>query len=254
MNFRRIIWLMVMFVVGFVYFMIVKNIRLPHLRVFIYALPPHGLYLRIYGFIKGLLLQAFGWVMMFFVLLTGINWIIKKVIPKPFRKLFQKIPPLPILKRFGIFDLIEGAFRVVFSNWSITKRIEKTAYILGAYIARNTDEFMKEFGIKKGVDNLSSNISAYASAGSAVPSAVPSREERLQRNANAEEKPVFDRGEARKADDEYKQCIEENIISADPETSAFNLQSIRAQNTIARTICKTKYLNTYMEGLKIKAK
>jgi hypothetical protein len=182
--------------------------------------------------------------MMFFVLLTVIYWTISKIIPKPFRKLFQRIPPFPILKQFGIFDLVGGIFGVIFSNSKFLERVEKTAYIFGAYIERNTTEFLKLMGINS---DIKPTIVPPAPEATAV---EPSREETLRRNPDAEDPPIFGRSDARKADDEYRQCIEENIISAPPDTSVAALQSIKAKNTISRTVCKAKYLNSYLEDLK----
>lgn len=254
MNIRRIVWLAVMFVVGFTYFMIVRFVRLPHLKVFIYALPPHGLFVGIYNIIKGILVKVFGLIFGVFIALTGVNWVIGKIPIKFIRKLLRKIPPLPILKRFGIFDLIEGMFRVIFSVMPFHRRITEAGKVFGRYIATNTTEFMGLLGVERKLQRIKQSIKDQANALNPVSIITqkeqPSRQELLQRNKNLPDSPLFENSQYRKIDDEYKQCIEENLISPSPDINIAEMQGINARNTVSRIVCKSQYLNSYLENLR----
>jgi hypothetical protein len=241
--------------VGFVYFMIVRFVRLPHLKVFIYALPPHGLWVGLYNFLKGILIKLFGWVMMFFIVLTAIYWVISKIKFKPIRKLLQKIPPFPTLKKFGIFDFIGGLFKVIFSTMPFHKRIIETGKVFGRYIERNTTEFMNLVGLQQKLRNIKTSIrnrtKSLTQFGSAqTTTEQKSREEMLQRNATLPRSPLFQNHQARKIDDEYKQCLEENMISPAPSLSTVEIQAINSRNVVNRIVCKARYLDSYLEELR----
>jgi hypothetical protein len=256
MDLKRAVWFMILFVVGFTYFMLVRYVRLPHLKVFIYALPPHGLWLGLYNIIKGVLIKIFGWVFMFFMVCTAIYWLIGKIPFKPIRKLLRKIPPLPILKRFGIFDFIMGLWDVIFSKMPFQNRILQAGKVYGQYIATNTTEFMKLLQLQEKLQSMKQNIRNQAN--SLIPSGVdtaptpsePSRQETMQRNANLPQSPLFRNSEIRKIDDEYRQCLEENTISPGMDASPIELSSINSRNMISRIVCKSRYLNSYLEELR----
>ena len=256
MDIKKYVWWLIIFTVGFTYFMLVRYVRLPHLKVFIYALPPHGLWVGLYNMLKGVMIKLFGWVFMFFMMCTAIYWLIGKIPFKPIRKILQKIPPLPILKRFGIFDFIIGLFKVIVSKMPFQKRILQFGKVYGQYIATNTTEFMKLLHLKEKLDSMKQNIKNQARAVTPFGAATQtepdpaSRQESMQRNANLPQSPVFQNSEIRKIDDEYRQCIEENIISPDTDVSPMELKNIDARNTVSRIVCKSKYLNSYIEGLR----
>lgn len=252
MDIRKIIWYLIMFTVGFVYFMIVRFVRLPHLKVFIYALPPHGLFVTIYNFIKGLLLKLFSYVFMFFIVLTLVYYVIS-LIPPPFKQLFQKIPPLPILKRFGIFDFIWGLLKAIFTVWPLKEKPLAFGKVFGAYIAKNTTEFMQLLGVQNKLMMIKGRIQAQTDAlkSSITNKPDPSRQEKLQRNANLPESPMFEASVYRKIDDEYKQCIEENLVSAPADASKMEIRGIDSRNAVTRIMCKSKYLNAHL--LQVKA-
>lgn len=255
MDLRRIVWIAIMFIVGFVYFMIVRFLRLPHLKVFIYALPPHGLFLGIYNTIKGLALQVFGLIFGVFIALTAVNWVLKRI--PIFGRLLRRIPPLPQLEQFGIFRLIEGLFGAIFSLMSIKDRLIRVAQVFGTYIATNTLQFMNLLGIQQKLTAIQTNIRNQTDAVKSMATSVTqsptqstqSREEMLQRNANAPRPPIFEPSQYRKMDDEYRQCVEENIVSPAPGTSAIELKGIDSRNTVSRIVCKAKYLNSVIAAL-----
>lgn len=253
MNFGRIVWWIVMFLVGFTYFMLVRFVRLPHLKVFIYALPPHGLWVGLYNLIKGILIVLFGFVIMFFAMCTAVDWIIGKIPIGFIRKLLRKIPPLPILKRFGIFDFIRGMWNAIVSTWPLKQRIKHVGITYANYIARNTVEFAELLKlrqrldrIKTGFRNQATSVLSYVS-----PTTEPqSRQEMLQRNANVPEIPIFLNSQVRKIDDEYRQCMEENIISPSPEISNAEMKVVDSRNAINRIVCKSKYLASIIEEMR----
>lgn len=256
MDLKRAVWWMILFMVGFTYFMLVRFVRLPHLKVFIYALPPHGLWVGLYNALKGIMIKLFGWVIMFFIMCTAIYWVIGKIPFKPLRKLLRKIPPLPILKRFGIFDFIFGMWDVIFSTMPFKHRILQAGKVYGQYIATNTTEFMNLLKLKQKFEAIKGNMRNQAK--SFVPFGVDvnptptekSRQEVMQRNANMPQSPLFRNSEIRKIDDEYRQCMEENTISPALDASTLELQGINSRNMISRIVCKSKYLNSYIEELR----
>lgn len=251
MDIGRAIWFMIMFLVGFVYFMIVRFVRLPHLKVFIYALPPHGLWVGLYNLLKGIMIKLFGWVMMFFIILTAIYWVISKIKFYPIRRALQRIPPFPILSKYGIFNFIGGLFRVVFSTMPFTTRIIETGKVFGNYIATNTLAFFNLLGLQQKLENIQTSIrNTTQSITQPSVSVQQSREETMQRNATTSQSPIFQSTQTRKIDDEYKQCLEENIISPSPDISSAELQAINARNVINRIVCKSRYLDSYLEELR----
>lgn len=256
MDLRRTVWWMIIFMVGFTYFMLVRYVRLPHLKVFIYALPPHGLWIGLYNALKGIMVKLFGWVFMFFMLCTAIWWVIGKIRFKPLRNLLRKIPPLPILNSFGVFNFILGLWRGIFSVMPFQDRILYLGRVYGQYIATNTNRFMDLLQVRQKLENVKENIREQSRAvttfgtNPTLDPEKPSREEMMQRNANMPQSPLFQNSEIRKIDDEYRQCIEENTISPGLDASAIELQGINSRNMISRIVCKSRYLNSYIEELR----
>lgn len=254
MDVRKIVWIAIMFIVGFVYFLIVRFIRLPHLKVFIYALPPHGLFVGAYNTIKGLLLQISGIIFGFFIAMTGVNFVLKYV--PVVGHILRKIPPIPQLEQFGIFALIEGIFGAIFSLLPIKDRILRVLGAFATYIAVNTNEFVNLLGLRQRLAVVQANVRNHSGTvknaiSDNLPGGEKSRQERLERNKKRNQfNPRIQPSQFRKMDDEYRQCVEENIISPTPGLSPNELRGIDSRNVISRTVCKTKYLNSYLDAFR----
>lgn len=248
MNISKVIYWLIMFVVGFVYFFIVKYIRLPHLRVFVYAFPP---LIRVWNGVKGSLIQALGWVLMFFLIMYVLWKFIKKFIPNipilPLRKILLRIPPLPQLERTGMFKLFDGVYNAIFSKstkWD--ERAMKISQGLAGFLETYSTQLLSMLGL----GYLAPSAPA---KGEPLPPPPPSREEILQRNSSREPAAGHEKSEVRKVDEDFRQCMEENVVPIEPSMSSAELKALNAKNTLARTICKMKYLNSFTQMLSGKA-
>lgn len=233
---------MIMLVVGFIYFFIVKWIRLPHLNVFVYAFPP---LIRVWNNMKGMMIQAVGWILAFFLLMYVIWKVIKLFIPDipifPLRKMLLRIPPLPQLEKTGMFKLFDGVYNAIFQKGKWDERSLRIAGGLGGFLETYSDQLLGMMGLGSLAPSVPNKVT--------LPPPPPSREEILQRNRNRQPAAGTEKSEVRKTDEEFRQCMEENVVPVEPDISKLQLQLIEAKNTVSRTICKVKYLNSFVHML-----
>jgi hypothetical protein len=249
MSFNRLIYLIVLFIVGFVWFNIVSLLRLPHLRVFVYAVEPKSIIIGIWQKIRGYLLIVFGIVFMFLVMMYIIWLIIKKFVPNfpiPFRTILLKIPPFPQLERAGIFAFIGNLGKAAFGRGKFVQRLELLGRTFGMFIARNTQMIMDALGIGYLTKLPAGAKGRYADGN---PNTGPSREDQLARNRKRARDNPFEPSDARKSDDEYQQCIEENTAPVTEEMSRTEKLVTNQKNSLARIICKTRSLQTWSRTL-----
>lgn len=233
---------MVLFVVAFVYFVIVSQFRLPHLRVFVYALKPQAFWTAIWSVAKSYILIIFGAVCTFCVIMYFIWLIIKKFVPNfpiPFKTILLKIPPLPQLERAGIFALIHGIFSAIFGRGNLMKRLTKVGATFANFIVRNTGMLMSA------ARGATSKVNFYPSK----VNVASDREERKRRNKKRRPETGGFNSSPREVDDEYQQCIEENTIPATPDMTPKEVQQINNKNSRSAVTCKMRTLQTQMRLL-----
>lgn len=234
-GFNRVIYIIVLFIVGFVWFNIVSLLRFPHLRVFVYALEPKGLILRLWSYVRAGLTFVFGIVMMFLIMMYFIWLLIKKFVPNfpiPFKKILLKIPPFPQLERAGIFAFIGNLFKAIFSRSKLPKRLKLVGKTFADFIRQNTGMILAALGIKS--DFIMDQL-------------PPQRKIREPREKKKKKK--YDDSAERKIDDEYQQCLEENTVPITEEMSKTEKETAGFKNTISRTVCQTKKVQSYSRTL-----
>lgn len=247
MSFDKVIYYFVLFVVGFIWFTLVSFLRLPHLRVGVYAIEPKGAIMGAWRKIQVFLLIAFA-VIMFFMFFMYVIWlIIKKFVPNfpiPFKTILLKIPPFPQLERAGIFAFYHNIMKAIFGKGKFAKRAKLVGKTFADFIARNTEMVMRAIGLGymfDTFDSKKSNNGKYAQGDTRL---APSREERMARNQKRKD-PPFEAGAYRKADDEMQQCLEENTVPITKDMSKMDRQITAQRNAMSRIICKARGIQSW---------
>lgn len=250
MNFSQIIYYFVLFIVGFVWFTLISFLRLPHMRVGVYAIEPKGAVMGVWRKVQGALLIAFVVIMCIMFFFYGLWIIIKKFVPNfpiPFRKILLKIPPFPQFERAGIFAFIHSIIQAIGGKGKFWTRMERLGKAFGLFIARNTEMMMRAMGmgyLMKSGNNMAAS-GKYADGDTRLPL---SREQRLARNNRRRDSP-FEAGAYRKADDELQQCLEENLVPITKDMSNVERQIVAQRNNMSRIVCKARTLQTWSRTL-----
>lgn len=243
MSFNDLIFYAVLFIVGFVVWAIARRIRLPHLRVFTYALPPWRLWIPItMGFVV-VMSMIFTVVLVLLIVAYFIWLFIKKVIPWPIKPILLSIPPFPQLERTGIFGLIGAFLNIFFGEGGAKKffdRILKFWDTAARFVVGNGDMIVAALrGEKK-------TKSSYSSEGGLNISQDPIR------GGEKRPPPVFEKTDDHTADDVYQQCMEENVIKITYDMSKSDQRKAESKNKLNQTLCKAKKMQAYMRMMEFK--
>jgi hypothetical protein len=242
---NRMIMIAVMFIVGYVYFVLLSFLRLPHLKVFAYALPPHDKIIMGWDGLKQALAKLFAAICIALLLLWILWIIIKKFVPNfpiPFKLILLKIPPFPQLERTGIFALMSAIVRLIGGDEKGWKRVGSFFKVVASFIAINTELWLNLVGIQTTPKNKPTPNTDRSSANPPM-----SAEDRKRRNREeAEKQPPFESSEQRQIDDEYQQCLEENTKPVTVDMSNGERRATLASNSFARVACRTRTLQSYM--------
>lgn len=226
--------MLILFIVGFVWFNIVSLLRFPHLRVFVYALEPRGLWLGIWNAIRNILIHILGYIILFLVIMYFIWLFIKKVIPNfpiPLKMILLKIPPFPQLEKAGLFTFIGNILKAAFGGGRFAKRLKLVGITFRDFVARNTYRILAALGIK---------ITMPITIGDTT--ITPAKPEKKRKS---KKKKKFDLDAAQKMDDELVQCLEENLATITPDMSPNEKKVVLAKNVIARTVCKARSIQSW---------
>lgn len=240
----KIIDYMVLFVVGFIWLNVVSLLRFPHLRVFVYALEPRTLYMRVWSQVRAIAIHVLGYILMFVLIMYVIWYITKKFIPNfplPFKKIILSIPPLPQLDKSGIFRLINRIHMAVLGRGKISKRLKMVGVGIGEFIATGSVRLLQVLGISK---------LAHKSTYMSQPYEMMKGKEDLRRKneARRKQKP-FESAEDRTMDDEYQQCLEENTLQITEDMNKNERQIVSGRNSMTQVMCKVRKLQSYARTL-----
>lgn len=251
MSFDRIIYIFVLFIVGYVWFSLLSLLRFPHLRVFVYAIEPREAVMAFWRRVQFYTWGAFIIIMIFLFFMYVLWIIIKKFIPNfpiPLKMILLKIPPFPQLERAGMFAFIDGLVKAIGGKGKFAKRITLVGKTFGAFVARNTSMMLRAMGI----GYLANRIDKPASTGKYADGEArlkKSREETLERNRRRRRDPPFESGAYRKVDDELQQCLEENLVHVTRDMSKMERDLVRQRNGISRIICKARGVQSWSRTL-----
>lgn len=254
MGFDKIIYFFVLFLVGFVWFNVVSLLRLPHLRVFVYAIEPKGTVMMVWRKVQAILLLMFAVIVLFFLFMYVLWLIIKKFIPNfpiPLRTILLKIPPFPQLERAGIFAFFHNIMKAIFGKGKFAKRAKLVGKACADFIARNTNMMLRAIGLGT-IANRLDKIGAEPKDGKYVPGKAKleaSKEEQMAKNRKKRRDPPFEAGAYRKADDELQQCLEENTVHVTNDMSKSERERVAQRNAINRIICKARGVQSWARTL-----
>jgi hypothetical protein len=242
MGFLKIIRLGIAFCVIFTFILIIRWTVLPHLKVFVHALPPTHLWKGAWDVAISAGMQLMPYIITTFVILYFIYKIVSKI--PIIGKIIVKIPPFPDLKRSGIFNLLDGLFGIIFSRSSLKDRLHRFAYAIGAFIEANfkfaadtTDEVL---GITDKINRLNNKIK--------IPTSINLTNGKGSTDLESEEITAVENpllsDEQREVSDKYQQCIAENIEQLTPDMSKEDKAHFINRNRITQIQCKAQKLQT----------
>jgi hypothetical protein len=240
---KFIYWYVFAFVF-FVWFNVISLLRFPHLRVFVYALEPKGLWLGMWNRVRYYSLIAILILSVVLLMFYGLWVLIKTFMPNfpiPLRSIFLAIPPFKQLEKSGMFAFIGGLLKALFGRTKFITKMGRVGKVFADFIARNTDVVLGVLGIKKAFTG-----DAYAEGEAYLPQ---SEEERKRRNAERQRENVFDKSDDRKMDDELMQCIEENTAHVTEDMSKFERSMVEQRNSVNRILCKARRIQAMTRTL-----
>lgn len=220
---RKVIDMMVLFIVIYLLVMIGRWFVLPHLKVFP-NIPPSWLWNSVVGVILAICTAIFHYIVIALVIIYIIWIIIKKFVPNfpiPFKKILLRMPPFRPLERAGILPLIDDVRKILFSVMPLSDRVEKAGRSIGRFLSRSFGFVMGMAGIKVGGV------------------ASPSRRQKVSEEDDSALSPA----EELEVQQAYLQCIEESITPITPEMTTMEKQKLALTNQQNSVICKLRQLD-----------
>lgn len=229
---------MITCIVLFVYFIILCQIRLPHLKVFVYALEPHSAFVGGWLRVVVILWIIFA-VLMCFIVWMWILWkIINKFVPKKIlffkvRSRILAIPPFPQMERAGLFALCDGLYDAIVARTSFGHRLQMFGSTFANFIRTNTYMVMALIGGDDLQDLTSGHVWNVAEPEDTEPEVV------------RDESP-FTGSNYSQVDEEYQQCLEENIVPVSPDMSSDERTEASTKNRQAKVTCQLQGISIAM--------
>ena len=252
MNILKIIHICVAFCVIFTCVLILRWLVLPHLKVWVRALPPAPIWESMWAAAMAVGQQLLPWILAAFLFLYLIYKIIQMfvckipLVGKVICKIVNRIPPFPELKQAGIFNLFDAIFGIVFSFDTLSGRLKRLGLAILNFIQSNftmvihtTDEAL---GISQKVDKLNSNIKLPTTIN--LTNGQGSSDYTQPQPTPPPENPII-QDEQREVDDKYQLCVAENTTPITGDiTDVATIKQIQLRNNIQETICKANKLQT----------
>lgn len=238
MGLAQILAYAALFVVGYICFIIISALRLPHLRVFVYALPPHALFLAAWSLIKVCLRVAFFVTIIAVIFLYIIYVIVKRVIPPPINWAILRAEPFRTLERTGMFRLISSIVGAIFGKGVWYERIGKAGQAFGDFLATNSDLLMASMGLTKTTPQKPP----------AKRRAPSKKQQARQARAAAAKAEKQERVQAA-VDDVYRMCLEEAIVPVTSEMGVVERRYVGTMNAINRTMCRYGQMKTRIRAM-----
>jgi hypothetical protein len=234
----KIIHYCIVFVVFIISLSVGRWIVLPGINVFIPALeipPLTGLWQGIMGILSGQVLTAIIVVMLML-------WIIYKILIRifPINLIIKNMTPFKELKRSGIFGLFDALLNIFVSRDNAKTRMIKLFRAIGNFFKGNfvmMRETLREIlGIK---------------SSSAVPFSAKAEPMKGAGQEEKDESP-FSPEELRRTNEEFQQCIEENVTIVGPDTDSTEKTIANAKNSVVEVQCKIKAMQVAMNNFAYK--
>lgn len=249
MNIFRMIELMLVFVVAYLLWAILRWTVLPHLKVWPY-IPPQAFWTSGYNIVAGAATAVFHWVLAFIVFIYIVWKIINTVVPAwvlfiPLRSIFLAIPPFPQFTKAGIFDLLDRIVKIIFSAMPMKQRIISLGQAFQSFFNKSIyyviNNLKREITVKFNATapRLEGAFRSSGSGGSGEASRAVGQtpDEILQEKEVAEQ---------------YQQCLDENILPVGPEMGSMEKAMVMARNSATRSTCGLKKMQTYFNLLSFK--
>lgn len=233
MNFQKVINLTIAFCTFVIFITFARFIVLPHMKVGLPALEPSAITETGWNSALNISIQLVGWAMLIFFMLWVIYQILRKIpligklIIKALGFIFNPC------RRSGIFGLIDMIVGVVFSRMSLPDR--------AARVVRGLMDFSKNsvgFLINSSGDVINS-INLQKGKGK-----QKRKEDEIDKKINDLDNQYIN--------DQYNMCLQENLIEITPDMAGNDKNYVIAKNQTARTICKTKQLQSIMDNIVMK--
>lgn len=247
MSVMAIIYGIITFCILMFFFNFMRIFIFSHLKVGVFSLQPSGIWLRIWYYFNLVLTVIFIWIVATIFVLWIIWHIIKKYVPNrpiPLRSIFLKIPPFPQLTAARIFSLYDAGWNIFLGKSSFGDRLINYGKEIGQFIAVNTDLALDVIGVKKGVEKIKQLSREEAS--------IQPESEAKRGGSVRPPPPPYEKSDEHTIDDQYQQCLEENVIPITEDMEDKDKRAAEVKNTATATTCKIKTFQAYAKLLEFR--
>lgn len=229
MNLGKLINLIVVCIVIYILFIIVRFLILPDIQVGPgEGMPPSMITQNIWGSATSVALMIFTGIVVGLLIIWMIYQVIRRI-PLIGKIIIKKVPPFSALQASGIFGLFDNVFGIIFSRMPLPTRFVKFVQALVQFGGRSS-------GFIYG--SLSGMMPPDKSNTKAKP-----------KDTSKPEDPNFTQSDQNYMQDQLQMCFEENILEITPEMSPADKKTAKLQNELARTTCRTKQLQIYLDTI-----
>lgn len=235
----RIIHYCIVFVVFIISLSLGRWIVLPGTKVFIPALeipPLTGIWQIGMGILSGQVLTT---IIVIMLCLWGFYNIFIRVFP--INLIIRNMTPFRELKKAGIFGLFDAILNIFVSRDSGQTRMIKFFRAIGNFFKGNFDMMGETLRDMLGIKS-SGGLPFSAKADPIKPG---------QRQEETEDSP-FTPDELRRTNEEFQQCIEENVTVIRPDTDSTDKAIANAKNSVVEIQCKIKAMQIAMNNFAYK--
>lgn len=220
------ITLIILFIVIYLLWMILRWFVLPHMKIFPY-IPPQFIWTTAYGAVVYAATAVFHWILMALAIIYILWIIIKNYVPNfpiPFKTILLNMPPFKPLEDAGVLPFIDRLVDILLSSDRFGTRI------------RNAANAFADF-VKGSVSFIFSNAPMPKRQGSSAPSGAGA-------DTGGDGEAVAS-GEKQQIEDENDRCIEENTKVLPRDASGTERAKAMVENQKMRIDCRLKTLQAY---------
>jgi len=250
----KIIWGMVLFMIGYLVFLLLRLLALPLWgKIGIPALPPPFIWKLVWAVIsKGLNYVSIA--ILFFTAIVAIIWFfVIPLIPNVFGlpKMVKGTPPFPQYDRAGIFRLLQDIGKIIFSTKPFDKRVEGVFVALGQFLGSSTKFLSSALVQIVGKNNIKKlKLPPPPSPSISLPGQSAATTATTTTTTEPQDKSSsFTEDEDRQLKDDFQQCMDENIVPVYPTDTPMDKASALLKNNTAEIVCQTGQFKSFLNIL-----
>ena len=234
MDFGQVIKIMILFIVGYLFFQIGRWIVFPHLKIFPY-IPPTFIWTTLYSIVVYIANAIFHWILIALIIIWIIWHIIKDYMidfPIPLKTILLNLSPFKPLENAGVFGLMDNVKGILTGGGSPKDRFFQAGSTIGDFLSASGQYILSSArDLTGGTSGKTININL--SGGNTSEGAPPA------------DNGFFTTDETRQIDQEYERCILEENIPIYPEMSRFEQLVATTKNNNYALKCRLKTFDAY---------